>query len=242
MKTFKIMQTTSESITAAKQVAGDAFRASWVYFALSFFVAVLAGVLGAGSLTILSTLSFYAGLFIASICATSFACGVAVNIDPFTVILEGQFWRYCLSIFLVWIIPAIASSIVFLLGGVFSEMGGSFTPLSLAGEFVSLLAAVAVFIYIYARLSLLLPAVAIGENISVETAWLRSEGNVWKIVSTTSLVAVLIAVVINALWLVNLITTSQVVIVFLQVVTGALVFYNALIQGALGGRILSALR
>jgi hypothetical protein len=155
---------------------------------------------------------------------------------------ERQFWVYVYALFLYWALPGVAASLGFILGaGVYLTAidpealltaDRSFAVVAFASIPAALTSA-----YVTARLSLLLPAIAAGEELSISAAWKRSTGNVMKIAA-----AFLVAVGIFFLFQQMIVEMAKLasatfIALIASIAIIVVTFCQALINGTVAGSI-----
>jgi hypothetical protein len=248
---LEFRRTMLDSIEQAKMSAVPALTASKYLYGLTLLITVVGvfhlGVEWSGPIFAFNVVNLFFATAITSLVGSATTLGQPVPLTLRGLVGERQFWVYVYALFISWALPVLAAFFGFSLGlaayltaldtDAFSTYERSYAALA----FASLPAALA-SAYITARLSLLLPAIAAGEKLSLSAAWRRSTGNVMKIAA-----AFLAAVGVFFLFQKLIVEMAQLAsATFIAVVASlaiiAVTFCQALINGTVAGSIYRQLK
>jgi len=123
---------------------------------------------------------------------------------PFYLRLDSVVWRYAL-ILLVFFVLVAAPFVAATYSGISAalldpkmSLSAAATPGAVATVIICLAATLAIAGFLLPRLSLMLPAIALGESLSAAAAWRVSGGNTWRLLWATLLCSVPLYVLLFA--------------------------------------------
>jgi hypothetical protein len=240
-----------DSIEQAKMSAMPALTASKYLYALTLVITVVGffhlGVEWKGPIFAFNVINLFFATAITSLVGSATTLGQPVPLTLRSLIGEKQFWVYVYALFIYWALPGFAASLGLVMGLALYLIGVDPTAFEtndgwMAATVFASIPAVLGSAYVTARLSLLLPAIAAGEQLSISAAWKRSTGNVFKI-AAAFLVAVGIFFIFQQLIVAMAQLASATFIALIASLAIIVVtFCQALLNGTVAGSIYRQLR
>jgi hypothetical protein len=243
---LEFRRTMFDGFEQAKMSAIPALTASKYLYGLTLVITVVGffhlGVEWKGTIFAFNAVNLFFATAITSLVGSAATLGQSVPLTLRGLVGERQFWVYVYALFLYWALPGVAASLGFILGaGVYLTAidpealltaDRSFAVVAFASIPAALTSA-----YVTARLSLLLPAIAAGEELSISAAWKRSTGNVMKIAA-----AFLVAVGIFFLFQQMIVEMAKLasatfIALIASIAIIVVTFCQALINGTVAGSI-----
>jgi hypothetical protein len=187
---LEFRRTMLDSIAQAKKSAMPALTASKHLYALTLIITVVGffhlGVEWKGPIFAFNAINLFFATAITSLVGSATTLGQPVPLTLRGLVGERQFWVYVYALFIYWALPGFAAMLGLVLGLALYLTGIDPTAFEtndgwMTATAFSSIPAVLISAYVTARLSLLLPAIAAGEQLSISAAWKRSTGNVFKI-------------------------------------------------------------
>lgn len=232
----------------AKRSAVPAFVASRYLYGLALLITVIGffhlGIEWSGTIFALNAISLFFATAITSLVGSATLLGQSIPLSLRGLFIHRQFWVYVYALFLYWALPGLAASTGFLVGIGFyltafdpdAFLTAESERAMLAVMFSSIPAVVA-SAYVTARLSLLLPAIAAGEKLSIASAWNRSTGNVMKIAGAFLVALGVLFVCQQLIVEMAKLTSAAFVALIASVAIIIVTFCQALINGTVAGSI-----
>ncbi|MET0068507.1 MAG: hypothetical protein ABW096_00605 [Candidatus Thiodiazotropha sp.] len=158
-------------------------------------VTASAGILSKGILVNLLYMAIYAALFILFAITTHRSILLGINKTPKFGVIEWKWreWRYVgwalVAYFYLYALMALTGMVVRVIFPIFPSIDGiSFYGVLFVISFLP-------GMYVFARLSLVFPAAALDQAVSLDWVWEITEGNGWRLVLIIGLFPVLLSIV-----------------------------------------------